>query len=165
MTGITERKWAQAESNSDFICVETYSGYRSSALDPEGKQHLLAPDASDELLGLAVQDSLSHSRFLPVEAVPAFFGYRAVAHRYVEWVKALMERYGYKTKRALFKNMKTCGIECCSGVITIRPTNHEKLEGWSGEGISKDDFVIVPEDNPPAVIGAALRLAFSRCIG
>jgi hypothetical protein len=74
-----------------------------------------------------------------------------------------MQRYGYKTKRALFKNMKSCSVEVDDGMMTIQPWHHEKLEGWSGNGISKEDYVVIPANSTPGEIGEALRLAFSRC--
>ena len=91
------------------------------------------------------------------------YDYKLGIERYAAWTKALMEHYGYKTKRALFKEMKKCGIESKSGVIDIRPSHHEKLEGWSGEGITEEDHIKLAANSSPAEIGAALRLAFSRC--
>ncbi|WP_455816397.1 contact-dependent growth inhibition system immunity protein [Pseudomonas cerasi] len=61
--------------------------------------------------------------------------------------------------------MKSCGIQCCEGVITIRPSFHEKAEAWSGRAIEKSDYVVLAANSPEADIGAALRLAFSRCKG
>lgn len=174
MDDIVKSAWAGAIYNGDFICVETYSGYRSSRSDPKGTQHLLIPDVSCEVLGVALLDALAHSRFvLPeprsdvwvhpeAEFDSDLYDYKRGIERYAEWTKALMKRYGYKTKRALFKNMKSCNIESQNGTITIRPSYHEKLEMWSGDGISKDDYVVIPASSP-AEIGAALRLAFSRC--
>jgi hypothetical protein len=61
--------------------------------------------------------------------------------------------------------MKHCGTTLIDQVITIRPSNHEKLEAWSGKNISEDNYVILSLDNSPEEIGAGLKLAFSRCIG
>lgn len=77
----------------------------------------------------------------------------------------LMEKYGYKTKRALFKDMKNCSIHCINDLIIISPTHHEKLESWSGKGINESDNVVISVNESPAEIGAALRLALSRCTG
>jgi hypothetical protein len=154
---------ASAENNGDFIHVETYSGYRLALADPMAKEYYLEADAADEALGKAALDALAQSRALTLEQSTQL---RATSEeRYEKWVKSVMAKYGYKTRRALFKNMKSCGIECCEGRITIRPSNHEKLEGWSGDGISKQDHVVIPADSAPEEVGAALRLAFSRCIG
>ena len=163
MTEVRKTAWAEAKNNGEFICVETYSGYRSSTRDPQGKQHLLCPSVGDQELGAAVLDSLAHSRFVPPQEDIALFDSDLVSKRYLEWVNNLMTIYGYKTKRALFKNMKNCNITCRDGLITMGPSHHEQLEAWSGDGISKEDYVVIPSDSPPADVGAALRLAFSRC--
>jgi hypothetical protein len=80
---------------------------------------------------------------------------------YPVWVNALMERYGYKTKRALFKNMKNVGIANKNGVLTFTPRHHYRLEGW--EGVRGDAKVVIPATSTPEEIGAALRLALSYC--
>jgi hypothetical protein len=176
MDNVTRGYWAGAYCNGDFICVESYSGYRGGMhADPKGTQHLLSSGIGDEVVGLAVMDSLSRSRFvLPerrtdvwqhpdVEFDLELFDYKQVAERYAVWIKNLMDHYSYKTKRALFKNMEHCSITSKSGTLTIRPDRHQKLEQW---GRTKDDpieDVVIPADSTPAAIGAALRLAFSRC--
>jgi hypothetical protein len=158
------RREAAAKSNTDFMCIETYSCYRESARDPQGAQHLLPPEASDEELGAALLDALARSRFLTLAEADTFFFWKRIKDSYDAWVKYLMDRHGYKTKRALFKNMKNCRIESQEGKITIRPTNHEKLEGWTGDGLNEEDYVVIPADSLATEVGAALRLAFSRCI-
>lgn len=175
MNDVKRRYWAEAIDNGDFLCIETYSGYRSSRRDPKGTCHLLAQDASNEALGEALLDALARSRFvLPapqegslyppdIEFDNNLYDHEQSKIRYHQWIVHLMQRYGYKTKRALFKNMKNCSVEVDSGLITIRPNYHEKLEGWSGDGISEKDYVVIPFDSPSADIGAALRLAFDRC--
>ncbi|MNV84973.1 hypothetical protein D3C71_1788910 [compost metagenome] len=86
-----------------------------------------------------------------------------VSPQYVEWVNEIMGKFEYKTKRIMFKEMKCCLVELISGSIVIRPTHHEKLEAWSDKGIEEDDCVVVPADGSPTELGAALRLALSRC--
>jgi hypothetical protein len=169
MSEVVLTAWAQAYSNGDFVCIVTHSGYRISIFDPSGKEHRFPSDVGELELGLAVLDALAHSRFVrpqeDAELDAELFDYRKSAERYSVWVKSLMAAYGYKTKRALFEKMKCCLIESCGGVITIRPTNHETLEGWSGDGINSEDEVTIPCTSPPAELGVALRMAFSRCIG
>src|SRR5262249_44491400 len=139
---IPKMAWATAKLNPDFFCVETCSGYRMTITDPRGKQHLLPVGASDRELGSALLDALAHSRFVPPLEQPEedleLFDFDLAEKAYADWVEKLMRTYGYKTRRALFKDMANCNIERCQGMITIHPTNHEKLEGWSGDGISKE---------------------------
>lgn len=82
-----------------------------------------------------------------------------------KWVQDLISQYGYKSRRELFKDMKHCSVMCTKGQITINPSRHEKLKAWGGKGIKDSDHVVLPVDSSPAEIGAALRLALSRCIG
>ena len=117
-------------------------------------------------IGETILQALSDSRTLTELAERVvFFDLEKGKEQYVTWIAMLMERYGYKTKKSLFKDMKNCGIHCVNDVITISPTRHEKLEAWDGMGLKSSDNVILSVDSAPAEIGAGLRLALSRCIG
>lgn len=160
-------------TNADFILIETNSGYRGSVRDFRGIQNFLKSDADDGELGEAILDAMAHSRFVlgvprtdvwlhpDVEFDQELYDYQKTAERYKAWKADLMARYGYKTQRALFKGMKHCLVERNNGVITLQPWHHEKLEAWSGLGIEEN--VTLPADSTPKEIGAALRLAFTRC--
>jgi hypothetical protein len=56
--------------------------------------------------------ALSNSRTLPYESeeYSLFFDTEEGETRYAARVAMLMEKYGYKTKRALFNNMNLCNI-------------------------------------------------------
>lgn len=151
---------------AEFLLIETQSGLGMVAADPLFTPHLLSPDTDDHCLGVTILQALSDSRTLNVpEERVAFFDIERGKEQYANWVAMLMGKYGYKSKKALFKDMKNCGIHCLNGIITISPTRHEKLEAWGrtkGDGIEN---VILSLDNSPAEIGAGLRLALSRCKG
>lgn len=169
---------AVVKKNNDFFCTNTYSGYSGPTnWDPKGVQNLLPLDVSDDVLGAAVISSMDATRFvLPaprkdvwihpdVEFDMDLFDYKKGEEFYDSWVADMMRRYGYKTKRALFKGMNSCSVKSADGVIAIRPSHHEKLEAWSAAGINEEDHVKLPATASPEEIGAALRLAFSRCTG
>jgi hypothetical protein len=158
MENLRDRDYAAAKFNGDFFCIESLAHHRSQQQDPQGKQLFFAPDASDDALGAATLDALAHSRFIPLDQLAAW----PLDNRpkYEAWVQNLVDRYGYKTRRALFRHMRHCGIRRKDGRITIHPSNHDSLEGWQG---IKDEEVAVPADSSAQEIGAALRLAFSRC--
>lgn len=160
----TKQEWfyAEAYENQDFINISTFSGYNRRARDPDGENLCLSKSASNEELGQATLLSLSKSRKIEQSEIATFFDRDNVNQRYNNWVANLMEKYGYKTKRALFKKMMQCSIEIRDGVLTISPSIHEKLEGWGG-GLPKSDDVVLPINSSPEEIGAGLRLAFSRC--
>jgi len=156
--------WANAFVTNEFLNIETYSGLGMTGRDPSFPSPLLLLDIDDKSLGEEILKALSDSRTLTELADRIeFFDLEKGKEKYAAWVAMLMERYGYKTKRALFKNMKKCGVHLVNNVITIRPSFHEKLEAWSGGKISESDYVVLPADSSPAEIGAGLRLAVSRC--
>lgn len=159
----TWKKKARAKNNGDFISIKAYSGYRVAMADPTAKEYILEPGVSDEVLGKAVKESLQSSRHLSIEEDDEL--YAQISQNYKDWVQRLMTRFGYKTKRALFRNMMHCSINVEDNIIQIEPTCHEKLEAWDGEGFTEKDYVKIPTDSSPTEIGAALQLAFTRCTG
>lgn len=177
MNEVVRGWWAIAYANTDFVCVETCSGYRGAVTDSKGKQLLMKPDAGNEELGLAVMDAFSKSRWVlgipregsvyppGLEFDADLYDYKKNIERYAQWVKALMTRYNYKTKRALFKDLQNCGIESKNGLIKITPMRRSGAEGWEGLGKGTEGIVEIPATSTPTEIGTALRLAFSRCTG
>ena len=156
--------WATCYYTNDFLLIETHSGFGRTGSDSLFPPHLLPPDTDDQCTGEAILQALSDSRTLDkLEDRVAFFDLEKGKEKYAAWVAMLMEKYGYKTKRALFKDMKHCIIHYANNTITISPMRHEKLEAW--EGIDQSANVILALDNTPAEIGAGLRLALSRCKG
>ena len=150
--------------NGDLLSIGTMSGYARQVGDPEGAQHDMRPDVANDALGTAVLDCLSRSRFLETEeSRAALYDFQAGQLNYQAWIERLMQFGGYKTRRALFKQMMSCSIEQDNDTITIRPTHHEKPEGWGGKGFTPGDYVVVPVSASSAEIGAALREAFRRC--
>lgn len=123
MNEVTRGKWAAAYLNTGFVCVETWSGYRGGERrDYKGKRHRLDASVSDANFGVAILDSLEHSRWLLGSPRDGFvpppglefdleqYDCKLMAERNLQWINGLMERYGYKTKRALFKGLLHCGI-------------------------------------------------------
>jgi len=161
-TGVA--RWAAAYFNGDFYCIETCSGESLTVADPQGILCYLATDASDKDLGIALQSALEKSRIVHF-ADEEFYNHKNGAERYYKWVRATMVKYGYKTEREMFENMKNCSVTSKSGLLTIEPSNHDSLEGWSGDGLTPSDDVTIDADSTPEQIGSALRLAFERCIG
>jgi len=175
MNDVVKTAWADAGVNKELFYVTTYSGYRSSRADPQGVEHQSDTEIDDHVLGTLVLDALAHSRFvLPEPRSDVWIHPEATfdmdlydrdlsTQRYDQWVSRTLERWGYKSKRALFKDMKKCSIERKEGHITFRPSHHEKLEVWTSKGINDARHVHIPSDSSPSEVGAALRLAFSRC--
>lgn len=125
---------------------------------------MFSHSTSNEEVGEAILKGLFASRIINPNREPDFFDVMGrVVPQYNLWVSEIMSRFGYKTKRAMFKNMKSCSVELVKSAVIFQPSHHEKLEAWSGKGITESDYVVIPANSPPAEVGAALRLAISRC--
>lgn len=162
----TKQEWfyAVAYENQDFINIGTFSGFRIKTGDPNGEELTLSKNVSNKELGQAALLALSKSRIIDQSEIATFFDRDNVSKRYDSWVGNLMEQFGYKTKRALFKNMMQCSLEIRDGFLTISPSYHEKLEAWGGgKGLTESDNVVLSVNSSAEEIGAGLRLAFSRC--
>jgi len=155
---------ARAHQTQDFIWLFTDSGLGLVAYDPQGKDFILGLDAEDAALGVAVREALASSRFLTPKEAMKFLDYRTMGDEYEERVKSLMETHGYKNESAMFKNMKSCSIILSKGTIEIRPTIRKALGGWGRTKTDGIENVLIPANSPAHEIGAALRLALSRCL-
>lgn len=157
------RTWrAVAKANDDFVDLRTLSGYRTAVWDLQGKHYQFSLSVSNEELGAAVVDVLESSRFLDAQGTTALRS--VVPEQYEQWVATTMRDYGYSNRQLMFRAMRSCGLERRGNTIVITPTCHEKLEGWSGDGIEPEDQVAIDAGQPVNEIGAALRLAFERCL-
>ena len=161
MNEIIRKKWAAIYANDEFVCVQTCSGLRRTAIDLAGKLLFLHAEPTPHELGQALQEALLMSRTLTPEEIGEFFDVAVVEQRYEEWVAIMMEKFGYSTRRDLFKKMRHCQIECSNGIISIRPMFHEKLEAWSAKGIEKTDHVLIAETASTHELGEGALLALS----
>jgi hypothetical protein len=164
MKCLEPRAYTSAFQNQDFIWVYTDSGRGLRAYDPQGKDVILGLDVHDNALGVAVWEALAVSRFLSPKEAMEFLDYRTGGDEYEVRVKSLMGMHGYANKRAMFKKMKSCGITLSKGGMEIRPLIHEKLDWWGQTKNDGIENVLIPANSAFHEIGAALRLAFSRCV-
>lgn len=179
MREITQfRRWSQIMQNQDFYFIKTCSGLRSGMfVDPKGREHLFKIAIGDAELGAALRDSLSASRVVALNPAPdgmtwpKFFEiapeFKSGNHEayYRDWVAETMARCGYKTKRKMFAEMRLCHVELDTdkAEIEIAPNNHVKLEAWDLGKLTEADNVRVSAQASDAELGAAMRLALSRC--
>ena len=153
--------WAGYKANERALIIQTWSGFGRYAPDHLYLPHILPLDTDNETLGTTVLQALANSRTLDNEAERIdFLKQENFKPCYEDWVAKLCRNLGYKTRRALFKNMMSGDIWLHNGRLKISPSRHVKLEAW--DAIDADD-VILSLDNSPEEIGAGLKLALSRC--
>lgn len=47
--------------------------------------------------------------------------------------------------------------------IIITPTLHKKLETWTGDGFTEDDYIVLPDSISDEELGEAIKEVISRC--
>ena len=164
--------WASVLANDRFICLSTWSGYRASIVDPQGAEIYLEPPACDERLGEAVLACLAQSRFVvpyadkrvnPEAGVDTeLYDPVRISERYESWVKEVMTKYGYRSRRALFTGLRNCQVASADGEIVMTPTYRDGREGWSGFS-GEDRGLKIDAIAAPVDVGAALRRALGDC--
>ncbi|HEV7609218.1 MAG TPA: contact-dependent growth inhibition system immunity protein [Steroidobacteraceae bacterium] len=158
-----EKKSASIYANSEFMCLRTFSGLGLSGADPEGEIIFLNPDASAEAVGAALIAALAKSRMLSSAEATEFFSLGAVNRRYENWVTMVLAKYAYPSRRKMFKELKNVSADSSADVLLLEPTRHNKLEGWSGDGIPEADHVKLPATASAEEMGKGVFLALSRC--
>lgn len=61
--------------------------------------------------------------------------------------------------------MRRCNIVKKDKALVISPSHHNRLDSWSRSKVDGIEDVVIPADSSEIDVGAALRLAFSRCTG
>ena len=165
MNEVKPRLRASAFANERALIVVSEVGHRATVMDSSVPPHTLSSNASDDEMGQALGAALGSSRFLSAHEAKLFLNLDRVKKDYEAWVSMLLTRYGYASRKDLFKGMLNCAVESVGELIEIRPTVHEKLEAWSGEDIDESLYIHIPSNADASTLGAGLKLAFTRCKG
>ena len=155
-------QWAEIHRTERFISFEPLSGYSLVVREDEGYVIYLPPDAGDDALGAALLKVLDKSRFILPDDDPNLLEWRRYRKCGQNWHKDVMRRYGYKTKRDLYKHMNWCRAKRSEGTISIQPHQRRDKPGeW--RWLPPEQKVVIPATRDAAAVGAALRLALDRC--
>ncbi|WP_428941074.1 contact-dependent growth inhibition system immunity protein [Xanthomonas oryzae] len=162
---MTSSKGAKICFNGKFYRFVTMSKGMLWYADPDMQSKYLDPDVADSELGYLLRMTLAESRQVSVEDFHKILNSRIVQERSKEREKWEMKNYGYKTKKAMLRNMITCSISVGNGgdQIEIQPTHKDSLDGYT---IKKDTGpfpLYIPTTATDAELGAALREGFKRC--
>lgn len=155
--------WANIKFNDQFVNVITGSGYRGPRDDRAAFEAYLPANADAETLGKTVLMALGRSRSIDIDEIPMFFDREAVKLLYENWVADATERFAYKSRRALFKDLMSCSVTRSNGLVTIHPWRRKPSEAW-GALENYDESALVLDAACTAVeLGEGLLLAMQRC--
>jgi hypothetical protein len=148
--------------NHNFYWLKTQAVGMIAVGDSEIDPEYLVPDVDDAILGATLRQCLQKSRHIEMSEFQRMFKAGLFNQLDEERNQAAMQKYGYKTKRAMYKNMDNCSVDLVDGKIKIQPMHHKSLDGYSATKDGPEPLVVdVSISN--AELGAALREGFKRC--
>ncbi|MET2524667.1 contact-dependent growth inhibition system immunity protein [Ralstonia pseudosolanacearum] len=152
-----------ALTNGDFTCIVSQSVGMMAYPEPSASPHYLSPNVDGAALGSALRVALASSKRVSVDEFQEIWKSGVIDNiesNRDNWIK---KQFGYKTKRAMYKNMDTCNVSGVDGQIKIQPTHQKSLDGYT---VRKDEGpfpLYVPGTATDAELGAVLREGFRRC--
>lgn len=154
---------ADAFFNGEFFYIRTMSQGMLAYAEPDAEPHYLSPDATNENLGRVMRRALVATKLVTPTEFQVIYKSGVVQKVGDERNTLTMAKYGYKSKKAMYREMMCCWIELADGQVGITPTVHDSLDGY--HGASKDGLEILqlPQGATDAELGAALREGFRRC--
>jgi len=150
-------------TNGDFICVVSQSVGMIGYPEPSVSPCYLPPDIDDVDLGGALRAALASSKSVDAEEFQRIWNSGIIEKIERDREDFAKKNYGYKTKRAMYKNMDTCTISYFEDRIEIQPTHQKSLDGYTARKDTGPFPLDVPVTATDAELGAALREAFKRC--
>lgn len=153
---------ASAFFNQDFFYIRTMSRGMLSYTEPNAPPHYLPPDVDDATLGQTLRLALKSSKQVSVEEFHGILNSGVIDRLEKDRQAWVMKEYGYKNKRAMYRNMENCSIDMVEGHIEIQPMHHKSLDGYSAT-TEDPQLVSVPITAAEVEIGAALREGFRWC--
>jgi hypothetical protein len=155
------RNAAAAFRTDRFIYVESLWGFGQALQSDDAYRVFLDVSSNDHTLGTALLKSLNDSRVVnPFHA--EFYNADRIMKTYNNWVEQVKKHYGVKSASRAFRKMEYCEIYREKGGIWLFPHQQAKTARW--RDLDDDQAVVIPTTNDVECLGAALRLAFARCI-
>lgn len=156
-------KLALVEFNGEFYRFVTMSQGIMAFADPDAERQILKADSDDESLGFSLRRSLAGSKKVSLEDFQRIIKAGKVQQAEKLSAALVMQEFGYKTKKAMLQQMKTCTVSSVGSVIEIQPTHRDSLDFYTVKKNEGPFPIEVRSDGSDGYLGSALREAFLRC--
>jgi hypothetical protein len=157
---ITFRKTTAIWRSPNFISIEALSGIPGLMYQEDNPYRVyLDPNAPNELIGRTLLTALDRSRYVD-DSEPEFFDPTRAVRVEEDWEKDIAQRFGFKSKLEVYKDLDWCAGQMFDGKIKLQPHRRSPL-AW--RNLPAEKTVFIPMTDDAEIVGAALRLALSRC--
>ncbi|QJQ02436.1 contact-dependent growth inhibition system immunity protein [Herbaspirillum rubrisubalbicans] len=157
---LSNKARANVGFNGDFFEVISISSGMIDFPEPTSEVRYL-PDVTNEILGEAVVLALIESKHVSPAVFQEILASGKIQRISEERSKYTLKRYGYKSKKAMLKNMAFCLITVNGGEFMIQPTHHRLIDSFSG--LPREEVLSVSLNASNAELGVAIREGIKRC--
>ncbi|NEN76629.1 CdiI family contact-dependent growth inhibition immunity protein [Pelistega sp. NLN82] len=155
----------QIQKTKEFILITSYLRGGLYATNPEQEFIYHPIDISDEELGAYIKQKLAESREISHEQLYELYQSNVIKELTNTLEKEMMLLYGYKNRKAIYKNMRFMSIESDKDKIIIMPEHQDSLNGATA--ISNEDNTMLSFIYDKTIsdkdLGIAVREVFNYC--
>lgn len=149
--------------NGDFFCIVTQSTGMLAYAEPDAPPRYLPPDVDDATIGKTLRIALVASKQIEPAEFQKIWKSGIIDQNDAARDTFAMQHYGYKSRRAMYKNMDNCLVSASDGMIEISPSHHHGIDGYSADKRIGPFPLSVSDTVTDAELGAAIREGFKRC--
>lgn len=155
--------YAAAYFHRDFFRIDAMSQGLLNYADPDVPPFYLENDVNDETLGRTLRVAWGAGKKVSVDEFQQIYKSGAVQESGRERDAFAINKYGYKSQREMGKGMDCCWIRVLNGNVEIKPTHHNRVDGYTGISNDSSELINLPDSSSDQEIGIALREGFRRC--
>ncbi|MEX9817959.1 MULTISPECIES: contact-dependent growth inhibition system immunity protein [Providencia] len=149
--------------NDFFYFIMVLSGYHLFVVDDTVPIVSVNKKVTNSELGKLSKVALKKCRVIAPHVDSFFFNRDRLAECEKKWLSENLSSLGFKNKKNFYQSMMLCNIREKNGFLTLRPTLHKKLETWTGDGFTEDDYIVLPDSVSDEELGEAIKEVLSRC--
>jgi hypothetical protein len=151
------------DCNGDFLWIRGLKQTGHAHISSKGMNVYIRLDSEYEDWGKAIRECFSQKTYIEYSKDTLDKLMAEARQDNEEQFQYLQQKYGYKTKNNMYKSMMSCSLSLTKGQLKISPMKRKGPGAWNG--LEDELNIILKEDAPDEIIGAAVRFAFTRCQG
>jgi len=155
-------KFSAVYFNDQYIEVTSWNHGGALVLNLDFDPLLLPIDIDAQNLGRSIRVALNANKKIPPESLKEFI-FSPITNDWMEnRKKNIMKKYGYKTKKILFRNMRNVFVKLMDKEVVVSPTHQDGLD-FSFTGLKKVDDLIIDINCSDEELGRTVKLAYEKC--
>lgn len=151
--------------NNEFLLVTSIIRGMIGMTDPDQDFVFNKVDITDSYFGKLVKEKLDESREVSLQEFQAIFNSEKMKGLQKNLEEEMKKRYGYKNKKAIYKDMSFLSLEQDDLYITISPLHQDSLDGSTGISLPDNSPLEFKYDKniSDEELGKAIRQALTYC--